>query len=216
MAIAPLENRLNALLPQQAAPDAPAADMPLEPMPAADQQPEEVSPIDGEPGTPTMTDSVQVAGPMGAVADLLRKTVTKQAPKAERALVPDAARAVEGELPDATKAGRYKLIPEADQKLTDTVTTAVKDRADAGGNIGKPSLTKAERDAGIPEEPFNLNRYATEDAAAVIGGVADALKIKTKAVTFAEIKAKAADSGISENFLTRLIGSDGKIMANAV
>jgi hypothetical protein len=49
-----------------------------------------------------------------------------------------------------------------------------------------------------------------------VGGVADALGIKTKAVTFDEIKAKAAESGISEGFLSRLIGSDGRMMANAV
>jgi hypothetical protein len=35
-------------------------------------------------------------------------------------------------------------------------------------------------------------------------------------VTFDEIKAKAAESGISEGFLSRLIGSDNKMMANAV
>jgi len=35
-------------------------------------------------------------------------------------------------------------------------------------------------------------------------------------VTFDEIKAKAAESGISENFLTRLVGNDGRMMANAV
>jgi len=46
--------------------------------------------------------------------------------------------------------------------------------------------------------------------------VADALNIRTKAVTFQEIKDKAAESGISEGFLSRLIGSDGRMMANAV
>ena len=69
---------------------------------------------------------------------------------------------------------------------------------------------------GMTEEVFNLMRAGTEDAAAVIGGVADALQIKTKAVTFAEIQAKAADQGIDEVFLNRLIGGDGKMAANAV
>ena len=205
MAIQSLDQRLGSILPQQAAPDAPAADMPLEPMPAAEQPVEEVAPVDGEPGTPTMTDSVQVAGPVDAA---LRKLITKQAPKAEKALVPDAVRATEGTLPEATKAGRYKVIPEADQTLTDNVERAVSRRQTFGATQGKPG--------GSPDEPFNLSRYSTEDAAGVVGGVADALGIKTKAVTFDEIKAKAADSGISENFLTRLVGNDGRMMANAV
>jgi len=155
---------------------------------------------------------VQVAG----VSKVLREVVTGAASKAERNLVPDAARVAEGELPSAAKAGRYKLIPEADQKLADEVTKAVEARKAAAPNIGKPSPTTQEAAAGVPVEPFNLSRYQTEDAAAIVGGVADALGIKTKAVTFDEIKAKAAESGISENFLTRLVGNDGRMMANAV
>ena len=130
-----------------------------------------------------MEEGIQVAGPIDAA---MRKLITRQAAKAERSLVPDAARAAEGELPDAAKVGRFKLIPEADQTLTDTVGAAVKARQAAAPNIGKPSPTAAERLAGMPDEPFNLSRYQTEDAAAIVGGVADALGIKTKAVTFDE------------------------------
>jgi hypothetical protein len=173
-------------------------------MPAADQGVAEM-PTTTEPGTPTMEEGVQVAGPMDAA---IRKLITKQAAKAERNLVPEAARAVEGELPEAAKAGRFKLIPEADQTLTDEVSRAVSRRQTFGITQGKPG--------GTPDEPFNLSRYQTEDAAAIVGGVADALNIKTKAVTFQEIKDKAAESGISEAFLSRLIGSDGRMMANAV
>ena len=49
-----------------------------------------------------------------------------------------------------------------------------------------------------------------------MAGVADALGIKTKAVTFDEIKAKAAESGISEAFLSRLVSNDGKMLPTAV
>jgi len=199
----PLEQRLGQLLPS-AEPVTPAEDIPLEPMPAADQGVAEM-PTTTEPGTPTMEEGVQVAGPMDAA---IRKLITKQAAKAERNLVPEAARAVEGELPEAAKAGRFKLIPEADQTLTDEVSRAVSRRQTFGITQGKPG--------GTPDEPFNLSRYQTEDAAAIVGGVADALNIKTKAVTFQEIKDKAAESGISEAFLSRLIGSDGRMMANAV
>jgi hypothetical protein len=204
MAIAPLDQRLAGILPEAATAAAPLTDATLEPMPAEDTLPDEPM-ADFEPGTPNMQEGVQVAGPASAA---LRKLITKTAPKAERNLVPDAARAAEGTLPDATKEGRFKVIPEADQTLTDQVGAAVKRRQTFGATQGKPG--------GVPDEPFNLSRYQTEDAAGVVGGVADALGIKTKSVTFDEIKAKAAESGISENFLSRLVGNDGRMMANAV
>ena len=200
----PLEQRLSQILPG-AAPSTPAEDIPLEPMPAAGPADTTEMPEVAEIGTPSMEEGVQVAGPMDAA---LRKLITRQATKAERNLVPEAARAMPGELPDAAKAGRFKLIPEADQMLTDEVGRAVSRRQTFGVTQGKPG--------GTPDEPFNLSRYQTEDAAAIVGGVADALNIRTKAVTFQEIKDKAAESGIGEAFLSRLIGTDGKMMANAV
>jgi hypothetical protein len=206
-----LDQRLGQLLPS-AAPTTPLDDVTLQPMPGAAEVPGEPVVTD-ESGTPSMSEGVQIAGPVDAA---LRKFITKQAPKAERALVPEAARAAEGTLPEAAKAGRFKLIPEADQTLTDEVGRAVSRRQTFGITQGKPSVSTEEAAAGIPVEPFNLGRYQTEDAAAIVGGVADALNIKTKAVTFQEIKDKAAEQGISENFLSRLIGNDGKMMANAV
>lgn len=200
----PLEQRLGQILPG-AAPSTPAEDIPLEPMPGAGPADMAEMPEMAEIGTPSMEEGVQVAGPMDAA---LRKLITRQATKAERNLVPDAARAMPGELPDVAKAGRFKLIPEADQTLTEEVGRAVSRRQTFGITEGKPG--------GTPDEPFNLSRYQTEDAAAIVGGVADALNIRTKAVTFDEIKAKAAESGIGEAFLSRLLGPDGKMMANAV
>jgi hypothetical protein len=200
----PLDQRLGQILPG-AEPSTPADQIPLEPMPGAAQDMMAEPPLDVETGTPSMEEGVQVAGLADAA---IRRLVTRQATKAERNLVPDAARALPGELPDAAKAGRFKLIPEADQPLAETVERAVSRRQTFGITQGKPG--------GTPDEPFNLSRYQTEDAAAIVGGVADALNIKTKAVTFDEIKAKAAESGINEAFLSRLIGSDGKMMANAV
>lgn len=217
MAIPSLDQRLGSILPQQAADGQDQITAPLEPMPGADQ-PIAMPEVTDAPGTPSMDDGVQVASLFGGAEALIRKAVTKQAPKAEKALVPDAARAAEGAMPDATKAGRFKVIPEADQTLTDTVTDAVKARK-AGGSenrVGKPSPSAEETAMGVPVEPFNLSKYQTEDAAAVVGGVADALGIKTKAVTFDEIKAKAAENGIGEAFLSRLVGNDGRMMASAV
>ena len=200
----PLEQRLGQILPD-VAPSTPAEDIPLEPMPGADQSADAEMPLTAELGTPSMDEGIQVAGPVDAA---IRKLITRQATKAERNLVPEAARMPEGQLPEAAKAGRFKLIPEADQVLTDEVGRAVSRRQAVGVTQGKPG--------GTPDEPFNLSRYQTEDAAAIVGGVADALNIRTKAVTFQEIKDKAAESGISEGFLSRLIGSDGRMMANAV
>ena len=204
MAVQPLDQRLSSILPA-AAPVAPADPTKLEPMPAEAVYEPMADDVTSQPGTPSMSEGIQVAGPVDAA---LRKLITRQATKAERNLVPEAARLAPGEMPDAAKAGRYKLIPEADQTLTDTVGAAVSRRQTFGITQGKPG--------GSPDEPFNLARYQTEDAAGIVAGVADALNIRTKAVTFDEIKAKAAESGIGESFLTRLIGSDGRMMANAV
>ena len=198
MAIPPIDRRLAGMLPEQD-PAQIAADV-LEPMPAEAQQP--ILPSDtSEPGTPEMEESVLVAGP----ASFIRKALTKQAPKAERQLIPQG---TPGELADPATIRGTRVIPEADQQLTDKVESAVLQRQLDDNLTGKPG--------GVPDEPFNLGRYQTDDAAAVVGGVADALGIKTKAVTFAEIKAKAAEQGIDEKFLARLTGKDGKMMANAV
>jgi len=199
MAIPPIDRRLAGMLPEQD-PAQIAADV-LEPMPAEAQQP--ILPSDtSEPGTPEMEESVLVAGPLSSG---LRKLLTKQAPKAERQLMPQG---TPGELADPATIRGTRVIPEADQQLTDKVESAVLKRQLDDNLTGKPG--------GVPDEAFNLGRYQTDDAAAIVGGVADALNIRTKAVTFNEIKAKAAEQGIDEKFLARLTGKDGKMMANAV
>lgn len=203
MAIKPLDQRLNQILPEMAA----TGTQPLEAMPAEESQ-QEIEIPTFEPGMPPMEDGVQVAGLFGKGAKIAGKAlsdvVTKQPPKPDRKLVPGPG-PEPGALPEAEKAGRFKVIPEADQQLTDEVGRAVSRRQTFGITQGKP-----------PEEAFNLNNYATEDAAGVIGGVADALNIQTKRVTFKEIKEKAAESGISEAFLSRLIAPNGKMLPSAV
>lgn len=198
----PLEQRLNSILPGME-PPAPG-EVPLEPLPA-DQTASAVLPepiTTDEIGTPSMTEGVQVAGLGSAFSKSVGKAVTKRAPKAERSLLPKTA---EGELPAAADVGRFKVIPAADDQLTSEVERAVTRRQTFGITQGKP-----------PEEAFNLTKSSNEDAAAVIGGVADALGIKTEKVTFKEITAQAKAAGINETFLSRLIDSNGKMMANAV
>ena len=234
--MASLDQRLDQFLPptDQAEPGQ------LEPMPAAEPAPILAPESTAELGEPSM-DGVQIAG-LGSV---LRSALSRAGKKAERELLlpksftPSARKAGETEadyakrtmaerdafraqqadpyqLPQTGVVNNRRLIPEASQEMTDEVGRAVKRRQTFGITQGKPSLTADERAAGMTEEVFNLMRAGTEDAAAVIGGVADALQIKTKAVTFAEIQAKAADQGIDEAFLNRLIGNDGKMVANAV
>jgi len=210
MAIQPLEQRLSSILPT-AAPVAPADPTKLEPMPAEAVDEPMADDVTSQPGTPSMAEGIQIAGPVDAA---LRKLITGQATKAERQLVPG--KILDTELPEAAKAGRYKIIPEASPALTETVGQATSRRQAQGALVGKPSPTTEELAAGVKVEPFNLSQYQNHDAAGIVAGVADALNIKTKAVTFDEIKAKAAESGIGESFLTRLIGSDGRMMANAV
>lgn len=214
--MASLERRLNSILPTES-PVEPVGQLPLEPMPAEVQDAAPDITDTAEAGTPSM-DGMQVAGLRDLFkgsARVLRDVVTEAKPRSTRNIVPGTG-AKPGELPAAGKIGTKTMIPEADQQLTDTVSNAVKQRKATGATTGKPSPTTAERAAGIPEEAFNLSRYQTDDAAAVVGGVADALGIQTKRVSFDEIKAKAAESGISEAFLTRLMSPDGKMLPSAV
>lgn len=192
MAIQPLEQRLDSILPDQ-------------PLPQADpvSVDEMAAPTTAELADPPM-EPVQVAG----VGSALRGIVNKATRRAGREVVPQPRGAAPDALPEAGKAGRFTVIPEAPQSLVDSVQQAAQRRRATGQTMGKPG--------GEPDEPFNLARYQTDDAAAIVGGVADALGINTKRVTFDEIKAKAAESGISEAFLTRLTSPDGKMLPSAV
>lgn len=211
MAIPPLEQRLNSILPATPADAGPIEPPALEPMPAEQMPPAEEQP-DFEPGTPDMGGDPTLMASVGekVIGGLVRKTVTRQAPQAERRLIPGLADDAMGE---ATKAGRFKLIPEVPEAVATQVEAAVSRRQKQGALTGKPSPRPGE---DVKVEPFNLARYQTQDAAGVVAGVADALGIKTKAVTFDEIKAKAAESGISEAFLSRLVSNDGKMLPTAV
>ncbi len=237
MAAPSLDQRLDQLLPAAPSLAEPAQ---LEPMPAAEPEPISGLESTAELGEPSM-DGVQIAG-LGSV---LRSALVRAGKKSERDLLPpqsfkpSARKAGESEsdyakrtmaerdafrvqqadpnqLPQTGVVNNRRVIPEASPELTDKVKRAVDQRKATDNIQGKPSLTADERAAGMTEEVFNLMRAGTNDAAAVIGGVADALNIKTKAVTFAEIQAKADDQGIDQVFLNRLIGGDGKMFANAV
>lgn len=159
--------------------------------------------------TMNMEDSfepVQVAGLFSKASDVLRMAIKKAPQKTERTLVPDAARQAPTELPKTGKiAPDVTAIPAAQPELVQKVEQAVDARKASGQLEGRP-----------PEEAFNLANFETDDAAAIVGGVSDALGIKTTKVTFDEIKTKAAELGVDEKFLTRLTDGNGGMLPNAV
>lgn len=203
--MASLDQRIDQILPSAPAPVL-ESDAPLEPMPA-EQQPElGLTTTDTtEPGTPSM-DGVQLAGLFDkGVGAVVRNVLKSEGKQAGRQFVPEAGRVAADVLPPTGKIGSKVIVPEGSQTMTDQVQQAVSRRQKFSPLTGKP-----------PEEAFNLANFADRDAAGVVAGVSDALGIKTKRVTFDQIKSKATEQGIDEQFLTRLVGSDGKMMANAV
>ena len=213
MAIKPLEQRLDSIIP----PEVPeitvdqAADLPPPVFAEDNQEPANI----GEPGNPSMEEPLQVAGPLQALGSRLRGQIRQRSdemvdtikakPEASpRPIVPGETPA--GEIPSAVKVSpSTKVIPEAPQSTVDQVQTAIENRAAMGPLEGKP-----------PEEAFNLTNMQNDNIRAIVGGVGDALGIKTERVTFDQIKQKATDLGVDEKFLTRLIDSNGKMLPDAV
>jgi len=158
-----------------------------------------------EPGMINMEEGVQVASLFGAASDIIRGAIKKAPQKFERTIVPEAARQAPGELPVTGKVGDKLVIPAAQPELVESVQSAVEARKLSGETQGLP-----------PSEAFNLSRYQTDDAAAIVGGVSDALGIKTVSVSFDQIKSKAGELGIDEKFIARLVDANGTMMPNAV
>ncbi len=158
-----------------------------------------------EPGMINMEEGVQVASLFGAASDVIRGALKKTPQKLERTIVPEAARQLPGELPVSKIIGDKTVIPAAQPELVESVQSAIEARKLSGETQGLP-----------PSEAFNLSRYQTDDAAAVVGGVSDALNIKTVSVSFDQIKSKAGELGIDEKFVSRLVDANGQMMPNAV
>ncbi|NDB69682.1 MAG: hypothetical protein EB015_17100, partial [Methylocystaceae bacterium] len=178
--MASLDQRIDQILPSAPA-SVSESDAPLEPMPA-EQQPElDLGTTDStEPGTPSM-DGTQLAGLFDkGVGAVVRNVLKNEGKQAGRQFVPEAGRVAADVLPPTGKIGSKVIVPEASQTVTDQVQQAVSRRQKFSKLTGKP-----------PEEAFNLANFADRDAAGVVAGVSDALGIKTKRVTFDQIKAKA-------------------------
>lgn len=212
MAIKPLEQRLDTILPPAPSMSpAEAADLP----PPVFQEDDQAPAVNGVPGNPAMEEKPLLAGLPSVLGGVLRGKIReksvdmvdaiKAAPNASpRPLVPGETPA--GEIPAAVKVTpSTKVVPEAPQSTVDKVQTAVENRAAMGPLQGKP-----------PEEAFNLTNMQSDDIRAIIGGVGDALGIKTQKVTFDEIRAKAADMGVDEKFVSGLIDNQGKMLPSAV
>lgn len=205
MSIPSINQRLDQIIPE-APPSVNEVD-PTSPPLITSEDLDNTPPLTYEPSnTMNMEESVQVAGIFSKASEVLQNVIKKAPQKTERTLVPDAARQAPTELPQPGKITQnVTAIPAAQPELVKKVETAVQARKDAGKVTGQP-----------PQEAFNLNRYQTEDAAAIIGGVSDALGIKTTKVTFDEIKTKANEMGVDEKFLTRLVDGNGQMLPNAV
>lgn len=206
MTVQNITERLNSILPEEAPPMAdvnpdPNLDQPLFTQEDLDNTP----PLTYEPGNPNMGEGIQVASLFGAATDIIRNAIKKAPQKMERTIVPDAARQAVDELPITKNVGDTKVIPAASQELTDKIKAATDTRIETGAVNGKP-----------PEEAFNLGNFQDEDLGALVGGVSDALGIKTTKVTFDEIKAQAKVIGIDEKFVNRLTDQNGQMMPNAV
>jgi len=223
MAIKPLEQRLETILPDVA--PAPA-DLP-EPIFPEDNS--SITEAAGEPGAPAMDDNVQLAGLTGvgarlrgvikqktedAAAALKAKPEATQRPIVTNEVGPDGLPKVKSVTTTTitdeaggtvVEKSKTRIIPEAPQDTVDKVGAAIENRVATGKLDGKP-----------PEEAFNLTNMQNDNVAAIIGGVGDALGIQTKKVTFEEIKQKATDLGVDEVFLNRLLDSNGKMLPSAV
>lgn len=204
--LTPLNQRLDQILPESV-PSVTEVDLnknmdqPLITQEDLDNTP----PLTYEPGSPNMGEGIQVASLFGAATDIIRNAIKKAPQKMERTIVPDAARQAADELPVTKNIGDTKVIPAAPQALVDKVKAATDIRINAGPINGKP-----------PEEAFNLGNFQDEDVGALVGGVSDALGIKTTKVTFDQIKVKAQEIGIDEKFMARLTDKNGQMMPNAV
>ena len=204
MATKSLDARLSAILPPELPETQPVAELP-EPIAYPET---EAAPTD-DIGQPSMEKPLDVAGVN------LRNIITRKSDEAlqglkdnpnasQRPVVPGPPTAP-GDLPEATKKGETLVMPEAPQQTVDNVQAAVQNRLVNGPLSGKP-----------PEEAFNLGNMQTDDISAIVGGVGDALGIKTQKVTFDQIKDKASELGIDERFLGRLLESDKTLAGNAV
>jgi hypothetical protein len=180
----------------------------LDELSSADQEAEQVLPeqIKLDELIP-LTDSGQefeptlVAGPAS-----LFKRALKNAPKrTERPVIPKEV--------DSAEVGPYQMIREADVKTGEAILEA----APTMPTTGKPSLTQAEIDAGVPKTAFNLDQITDED------GVKQFIEAtarqygadKIERVSYKEIAAKAAEEGYDEAFLNRLINPNAVTEASA-
>jgi hypothetical protein len=102
------------------------------------------------------------------------------------------------------------VFPEADKEIADDV-------------VEKINIRKAEKNVTgkAPKQEFNFdvineNNLSGENISAVIGGFSDSLGIKTKKVSFDQIKEKANELGIDEKFINRVVDGGKEFEGDAV
>lgn len=171
------------------------------PDPSLGQNPIEV-PVEDD-----ITKPVFVAGVGSSLRNIVRG-VEKEARDAAEGLAPRVAPEDRVEPTLAPEVDpNAPVIEPASEELVQAVGEAVGARA-AAREAGTAGTLKP------PEEAFNTTRMP-ENVADMVNGTADALGIETRTVTFAEIQAKAADLGIDDKFINRLITDSGEMAGNA-
>jgi hypothetical protein len=153
---------------------------------------------------------VQVAGVASAIGRLLKK------PK-PREIIPQPEA-----LPTPRKEGGQVVIPEAKPALVDEIAdeaAKVKQQATEAANDLPGIPPKKNYVTGTVEEglQFNLDKIeSTDDVRALIEATNKVMGIKANRVTFKEIKFAAAEQGIDEKFLARLVDNKGKLLPDAI
>lgn len=192
MAMKPLDERLNELsgVEQDVAQNVPQEMQLKDLVPLNNEQPE--------------FEEIQVAGRMDVIKEILK------APKrTKKPLIQEGA--------DVEKVGPYQVIKETQPQKVEEVTQRMTELAPETPITGKPSVSTAEKAAGVPEAPFNLDLIQDENGVKqFIDSTARAYGAdKLERVSYKEIAAKASDEGYDEAFLARLIDPNVATEADA-
>ena len=192
MAMKPLDERLNELsgVEQDVAQNVPQEMQLKDLVPLNNEQPE--------------FEEIQVAGRMDVIKEVLK------APKrTKKPLIQEGA--------DVEKVGPYQVIKETQPQKVEEVTQRMTELAPETPITGKPSVSTAEKAAGVPEAPFNLDLIQDENGVKqFIDSTARAYGAdKLERVSYKEIAAKASDEGYDEAFLARLIDPNVATEADA-
>ena len=120
--------------------------------------------------------------------------------------------------PDVNLQNDSLIVPEASEKFTEKVKEAVEARKAEGNEQVKPTQvgrneTQVPKDTRV--DAFNTTNY-DGTLPSTINGVADALNIRPKKLTFDEIKIRAEKLDVTPEFIQKIIDGDKTIGGDPV